>query len=173
MGCASRSAPLVSSSNSTHALTFSRKLGKATTVASLHSPKDLRDAALETAELACSGMVSRTWCVLSRRRRLPGATTAAARDSHVIRSQEFFMARRPDRSDIIDLVQEAVALGTPISVMLRHGRQFVDHARDVIRGAEEDWVVFESEGRVAVTDIAECVRANAVAHRLAGKTGST
>jgi hypothetical protein len=79
------------------------------------------------------------------------------------------MSHQLDRSDVIDFLEEAVTLRTPLSVTLRHGKHFVDHVHDVVSGPDEDWAVFAAHGRVPVTGIADCARAEPFAPTYAGK----
>jgi len=79
------------------------------------------------------------------------------------------MSHQLDRSDIIDLLEEAVTLRRSVSVVLRHGRHFVDRVRDVVSERDEDWAVFAVHGRVPVTDIATCARGEPIEASYAGK----
>ena len=80
------------------------------------------------------------------------------------------MSHQLDRSDVMDLLEEAITLKRPVSVVLRHGRHFVDRVRDLVSETDEDWAMFAAHGRVPVTDIADCARGAPIEPTYAGKT---
>jgi hypothetical protein len=61
-----------------------------------------------------------------------------------------------ERCDIIDELEASARLGRPLAVTLKHGRHFVDQARDVITEGQDEWAVFRSHESVRVADISAC-----------------
>jgi transcriptional antiterminator Rof (Rho-off) len=80
------------------------------------------------------------------------------------------MAHRTERSDVIDMLEEAVTLRHPLAIELRDGRRFVDRVRDVITVEGEDYAVFRDHEAVPVGDIVGCARAIPLEPTYAGKT---
>lgn len=63
------------------------------------------------------------------------------------------------RCDFIDVLEEAQVAKHAVVVELRDGRRFTARVRDVVTESHEDFVIFEGEERIAVTDIRGCERA--------------
>lgn len=66
---------------------------------------------------------------------------------------------RVGRCDFLDVLEEAAVLRGRVQVKTRDGRTFEDVVVDVPTEQGRDWVVFESEGRFAVDDLASATRA--------------
>jgi Rho-binding antiterminator len=64
------------------------------------------------------------------------------------------------RCSFIDVLEEAVLVHRPVAVALRDGTRFIDVVMDVVTERGEDYAVFKSRARVAVTDIAATTRAD-------------
>jgi transcriptional antiterminator Rof (Rho-off) len=62
------------------------------------------------------------------------------------------------RCSFIDVLEEAVLVHRPVAVALRDGERFIDVVTDVVTENHEDYAVFRSHERVAVTDIAAATR---------------
>jgi hypothetical protein len=78
------------------------------------------------------------------------------------RAQTFGMGHEyKNRCDFIDVLEESVTTGRPVSVTLRGGQHFNDHVRDVVTERGEDFAIFRDHERIAVTDISSCVRGEA------------
>ena len=69
------------------------------------------------------------------------------------------------RCSFIDVLEEAVLVHRPVAVAMRNGVCFIDVVVDVVTENGEDYAVFHSHERVAVTDIAAATRADP--HRMA------
>lgn len=64
------------------------------------------------------------------------------------------------RCSFIDVLEEAVLMHRPVAVLLRDGERFIDVVTDVLTENHEDYAVFRTHHRVAVTDIAAATRAD-------------
>jgi Rho-binding antiterminator len=64
------------------------------------------------------------------------------------------------RCSFIDVLEEAVLVHRAVAVALRDGTRFIDVVTDVVTESGEDYAVFRSRERVAVTDIAATTRAD-------------
>lgn len=64
------------------------------------------------------------------------------------------------RCSFIDVLEEAVLVHRPVAVALRDGERFIDVVTDVVTENHEDYAVFRTHDRVAVTDIAAATRAD-------------
>ena len=64
------------------------------------------------------------------------------------------------RCSFIDVLEEAVLVHRAVAVALRDGERFIDRVVDVVTENHEDYAVFESHARVAVSDIAAATRAD-------------
>ena len=64
------------------------------------------------------------------------------------------------RCSFIDVLEEAVLVRRPVAVALRGGKTFIDRVTDVVTENHEDYAVFASHERVAVTDIVAATRAD-------------
>jgi Rho-binding antiterminator len=64
------------------------------------------------------------------------------------------------RCSFIDVLEEAVLVHRAVAVALRDGERFIDLVVDVVTENHEDYAVFRSHERVAVTDIAAATRAD-------------
>jgi transcriptional antiterminator Rof (Rho-off) len=62
------------------------------------------------------------------------------------------------RCSFIDVLEEAALLHGPVAVTLRGGESFIDVVDDVVTENHEDYAVFHSHDRVAVTDIQAATR---------------
>jgi Rho-binding antiterminator len=62
------------------------------------------------------------------------------------------------RCSFIDVLEEAALLQRPVAVTLRAGESFIDVVNDVVTENHEDYAVFRSHERVAVTDIEAATR---------------
>jgi len=62
------------------------------------------------------------------------------------------------RCSFIDVLEEAVLVHRPMAVALRDGERFIDVVTDVVTENHEDYAVFRTHDRVAVTDIAAATR---------------
>ena len=62
------------------------------------------------------------------------------------------------RCSFIDVLEEAALLHRPVAVALRGGERFIDVVTDVVTENHEDYAVFRSHDRVAVTEIAAATR---------------
>jgi hypothetical protein len=67
------------------------------------------------------------------------------------------MSHNVERCDFIDMLEESAKLHRPLVVTLRGDRHFSDDVRDVVTEDGEDWVEFRDHGRVAVSQILDCV----------------
>ena len=56
------------------------------------------------------------------------------------------------RCSFIDVLEEAVLVHRPVAVALRDGERFIDVVTDVVTENHEDYAVFRTHERVAVTD---------------------
>ena len=65
------------------------------------------------------------------------------------------------RCSFIDVLEEAALRKTHVAVSLYDGTAFIDRVKDVQTENHEDYAVFESHGRVAVTNIEAATRAPA------------
>ena len=63
------------------------------------------------------------------------------------------------RCSFIDVLEEAALRGTLVAIALRDGTTFIDRVREVVTENHEDYAVFGSRERVAVTEIAAATRA--------------
>jgi transcriptional antiterminator Rof (Rho-off) len=64
------------------------------------------------------------------------------------------------RCSFIDLLEEAVLVRRPVAVALRDGERFIDVVTDVVTENHEDYAVFASHDRVAVSDMIAATRAD-------------
>jgi hypothetical protein len=64
-----------------------------------------------------------------------------------------------NRCDILDVLEESVTTGRTVAVELTGGAHFVDLVRDVVTSGGEDFAEFKQHGRLAVTEISSCTRA--------------
>jgi Rho-binding antiterminator len=64
------------------------------------------------------------------------------------------------RCSFIDVLEEAALRGTHVAVALRDGTAFIDRVRDVVTENHEDYAIFASHERVAVTEISAATRAS-------------
>jgi Rho-binding antiterminator len=62
------------------------------------------------------------------------------------------------RCSFIDVLEEAALLHRPVALTLRGGESFIDVVDDVVTENHEDYAVFRSHERVAVTDIEAATR---------------
>jgi len=62
------------------------------------------------------------------------------------------------RCSFIDVLEEAVLVHRPVAAALRDGERFIDLVTDVVTEDHEDYAVFRTHERVAVTDIAAATR---------------
>ena len=67
------------------------------------------------------------------------------------------MSHQVERCDFIDMLEESAKLHRPIAVTLRGDTHFAEAVRDVVTESGEDFAVFHDHGRVAVSDILDCV----------------
>jgi hypothetical protein len=67
------------------------------------------------------------------------------------------MSHQVERCDFIDMFEEAVKLHRPVAVTLVGETRFADDVRDVVTEDGEDYVEFRDHGRVALSDIKECL----------------
>jgi hypothetical protein len=74
------------------------------------------------------------------------------------------MGHQVDRCDFIDLLEESAVTGLPVSVRLKNGTHFVDRVRDVITENGEDFAAFREHGRMPVSEIRDCTRAEPLKH---------
>lgn len=61
------------------------------------------------------------------------------------------------RPSFIDMLEESAKTHRIIVVTLRGAAHFADDVRDVVTEQGEDFALFREHGRVAVTDILDCV----------------
>jgi len=64
-----------------------------------------------------------------------------------------------DSCDVLDILEESVTLGRPVTVQMQGGRSFTDQVKDVVTEAGADYADFRDHGRVPVADIRSAVRA--------------
>jgi len=62
------------------------------------------------------------------------------------------------RCSFIDVLEEAVLVHRPVALALRDGERFIDVVTDVVTENHEDYAVFRTHQRVAVTEIAAATR---------------
>ena len=62
------------------------------------------------------------------------------------------------RCSFIDVLEEAALIHRPVAVAQRGGERFIDVVTDVVTENHEDYAVFRSHDRVAVTEIAAATR---------------
>jgi hypothetical protein len=74
-----------------------------------------------------------------------------------------------DRSDVIDLLEEATVARRAVAVELKSNERFVDHVRDVVTDGGEEWAVFVAHEAVPVRHIHRCGRAEPWEPTYAGK----
>jgi hypothetical protein len=67
------------------------------------------------------------------------------------------MTHNVERCDFIDMLEESAKMHRPVAVTLRGDTHFSDDVRDVVTEDGEDYALFRAHGRVAVTDILDCV----------------
>ena len=67
------------------------------------------------------------------------------------------MSHQVERCDFIDMLEESAKMHRPIAVTLTGDTRFADAVRDVVTEAGEDYAIFRDHGRVAVSDILDCV----------------
>jgi Rho-binding antiterminator len=64
------------------------------------------------------------------------------------------------RCSFIDVLEEAVLVHRMVAIALRDGERFLDMVVDVVTENHEDYAVFRSHERVAVSEIAAATRAD-------------
>ena len=69
------------------------------------------------------------------------------------------MAHMVDRCDFIDILEEATKTGGEVVVEISGGQNFTDTVRAVETTGGEDFATFRDHGRVALSDIRDCRRA--------------
>jgi Rho-binding antiterminator len=67
------------------------------------------------------------------------------------------MGHQVGRCDFIDMLEESAKMHRPLAVTLRGDTRFADSVRDVVTEAGEDYALFRDHGRVAVSEILDCV----------------
>jgi hypothetical protein len=67
------------------------------------------------------------------------------------------MSHQVERCDFIDMLEESAKTHRPVVVTLRGETHFSEDVRDVVTEDGEDYALFRDHGRVAVTDILDCV----------------
>ena len=67
------------------------------------------------------------------------------------------MSHQVERCDFIDMLEESAKTHRQVAVTLRGETHFSDDVRDVVTEEGEDYALFRDHGRVAVTDILDCV----------------
>ncbi len=67
------------------------------------------------------------------------------------------MSHNVERCDFIDMLEESAKMHRPVAVTLRGDTRFADDVRDVVTEEGEDFALFRDHGRVAVSDILDCV----------------
>ena len=67
------------------------------------------------------------------------------------------MSHNVERCDFIDMLEESAKMHRTVAVTLRGDTHFSDDVRDVVTEAGEDYALFRDHGRVAVSDILDCV----------------
>jgi Rho-binding antiterminator len=67
------------------------------------------------------------------------------------------MSHQVERCDFVDMLEESAKMRRPLAVTLRGATHFADLVRDVVTEAGEDYAVFRDHGRVAVSEILDCV----------------
>jgi hypothetical protein len=75
------------------------------------------------------------------------------------------MAHLIDRCDILDLLEESVTTGRAVRVEVEGKKEFVDRVRDVITANGEDFAEFRDHGRLPVSEIRRCARAQVIEPR--------
>jgi transcriptional antiterminator Rof (Rho-off) len=71
------------------------------------------------------------------------------------------MSHLMDRCDMIDVLEASVKLRRAVTVELKNGHKFVDHAKDVVTEPDgPEWVQFHDHDRVIVDDIVFCAPAD-------------
>ena len=68
------------------------------------------------------------------------------------------------RCDFLDVLEEAVLLKGPVQVKLRSGETFIDVVRDVVTKDGQEFVQFDSKGRMALRDIHAVARSEPQRH---------
>ncbi len=68
------------------------------------------------------------------------------------------------RCDFLDVLEEAVLRKGPVQVKLRSGDTFIDIVRDVVTKDGQEFVHFDSKGRMALRDIHAVTRAEPPRH---------
>ena len=69
------------------------------------------------------------------------------------------MVHTVDRCDFIDELEEATKTGGTVTVEMSGGQSFTDTVRAVENSGGEDFATFGAHGRVALSDIRDCRRA--------------
>jgi Rho-binding antiterminator len=67
------------------------------------------------------------------------------------------MSHLVERCDFIDMLEESAKMHRTLAVTLRGDTRFSDDVRDVVTEAGEDYALFRDHGRVAVSEILDCV----------------
>jgi len=67
------------------------------------------------------------------------------------------MSHLVERCDFIDMLEESAKMHRPIAVTLRGDARFADSVKDVVTEGGEDYALFRDHGRVAVSEILDCV----------------
>jgi hypothetical protein len=71
--------------------------------------------------------------------------------------EEAPMSHQVERCDFIDMLEESAKMHRPLAVTLRGAARFADSVRDVVTEDGEDYALFRDHGRVAVSEILDCV----------------
>jgi hypothetical protein len=67
------------------------------------------------------------------------------------------MSHLVERCDFIDMLEESAKLHRPVAVTLKGAAKFADSVRDVVTEEGEDYALFKDHGRIAVSEILDCV----------------
>lgn len=81
------------------------------------------------------------------------------------------MAHQLDTCDFLDVLEEAVTMGSEVEIDLRHGGQFTDRVRDVVTEGGQEIAVFKDHDRVPLHAIAGARRAQPRKQSYEGKLG--
>jgi hypothetical protein len=75
------------------------------------------------------------------------------------------MAHLIDRCDILDLLEESATTGRALRVEVEGKKEFIDRVRDVVTADGEDYAEFRQHGRLSVSEIRRCARAEVIEQR--------
>jgi hypothetical protein len=75
------------------------------------------------------------------------------------------MAHLIDRCDILDLLEESATTGRALRVEVEGKQEFIDRVRDVVTADGEDYAEFRQHGRLSVSEIRHCARAEVIEQR--------